>query len=337
MAVLTRDERRKRVLELHNQNMGTREIAEIVHMSFRDIGEIINDEARAKEAGQQRVHQQILSSQAYEMLSEGKSPIRVAIELNIHSSRAILFQKEFWDLKAIHELNQIYEQIKDAPWPFVNLYKSTRAAGMSVSHVLALLKIANNDLPTLEHRYNLLKQEVKSLEEKKRNLYNQATEEGNILEYYRAACQRVKSEFEDLQRKKIRDEAIVRQFEKDNSEYARILKTVEEKVCAMLSDAKPFIYLALDCLIESIKANPDKYSPLINENTPQTNFYIPPYNFEYHNGGQQHANYFDTKTMLAEEAARMYEVLSKDLAEKILDTYEFSKSVHPSLPLLHRT
>jgi len=125
---------------------------------------------------------------------------------------------------------------------------------VSVSHVLILLKIANNDLPGLEHRYNFLKQEVKSLEEKKRDLYNQATEEGSNLEYYRAACQRVKAIYENLQLKRIKEEGLVRQFEKNNSEYMKIRKTVEVKVCATLSDAKPFVYLALDCLIESIKA-----------------------------------------------------------------------------------
>ena len=335
MVVLTRDEKRRRVLELHDEDKGTREIAKILRMSFRDIGEILNTAATTKESGQRQAQQQLLSSKAYQLYSEGKSPTEVAIELNIRSSHAIMFQKEFWELKALHELNLIYEQIRDAPWPFVNLYKFTMAEGMSVSHVLMLLKIANNDLPGLEHRYNFLKQEVKSLEEKKRDLYNQATEEGSNLEYCRAACQRVKAICENLQLKRIKAEALVRQFEKNNSEYVKIRRTVEEKVCAMLSDAKPFIYLGLDCLIESIKANPDKYSPLVIENRPPTSFYNPiyPYYAEYPRVQQQHANYFDMKTMLADEAARMYEVLSKDLAEEILDNYSVTRSQQTYLPL----
>jgi transposase len=43
MVVLDRDERRRRVLELHNQGMGTREIAKLLHMSFTDIAKILKD------------------------------------------------------------------------------------------------------------------------------------------------------------------------------------------------------------------------------------------------------------------------------------------------------
>ena len=37
MVALTREERKRRVLELHNQGMGTREIAQNLQMSFRDF------------------------------------------------------------------------------------------------------------------------------------------------------------------------------------------------------------------------------------------------------------------------------------------------------------
>jgi hypothetical protein len=41
---------------------------------------------------------------------------------------------------------------------------------MNIQHVLKLLRIANNDLPSVEHRYENLKTEVNSLEEQKREL-----------------------------------------------------------------------------------------------------------------------------------------------------------------------
>ena len=54
MVALTREQRRRRVLELHSQGMGTREIAEILHMSFTDIGKFLKDADKEKEAEQQR-------------------------------------------------------------------------------------------------------------------------------------------------------------------------------------------------------------------------------------------------------------------------------------------
>lgn len=104
---LSREERRRRVLELHNQGKGTREIAEILQMSFRDIAKILKDADNEKEAEQQRKHQEILSSKAYKLFSERKSPVQVAIELNIKASEAIILQREYWDLVGLHQLNQV--------------------------------------------------------------------------------------------------------------------------------------------------------------------------------------------------------------------------------------
>lgn len=95
MVVLDRDERRRRVLELHNQGMGTREIAKFLHISFTTIAEILKDADKEKEAEKQRTRQEFLSSQAYKLFSERKSPVEVAIALNIRASDAIIFQREY--------------------------------------------------------------------------------------------------------------------------------------------------------------------------------------------------------------------------------------------------
>ena len=156
MVALTRDERRRRVLELHNQGKGTREIAEILQMSFRDIGPILKDVDKQKEAEQQRTRHEFLSSEAYKLYSQGASPVQVAIKLNIRAPEANMFLREYWELAGLHQLNQIYEEVKINPWPLVNLYRSIRAACLGMSHVITLLKIANNDLPSVEHKYNFL-------------------------------------------------------------------------------------------------------------------------------------------------------------------------------------
>ncbi|MGB6627009.1 MAG: hypothetical protein WBE61_02630, partial [Nitrososphaeraceae archaeon] len=65
MAALTREERRRRVLEFYSQGMGTREIAKLLHMSFTDIAKILKDSDKEKESVQQRTRQEFLSSKAY--------------------------------------------------------------------------------------------------------------------------------------------------------------------------------------------------------------------------------------------------------------------------------
>lgn len=342
MVVLTRQERRRRVLELHDQGLGTREIAEILQMSFRDIGEILKDADKMKEVGQLQAQQQILSSRAYEMYSNGKRPVEVAIKLNIRSAEAIMFLREYWELQGSHNLNLVYEEIKDDVWHLVNLWKSVKAAGMQVPHIITLLTIANNDLLGVQQRYNFLKQEVKSLQEQKTNLYNRITEEGSNLQYYRAACQREKVNFDTIRDRRMKEETLVEQFRNDNSEYVKIRKTVEEKVAEILSERKVLLKLAVLSLTESIRANPEKYSSLVQQDraswTDHVNADFNPY---WIYGQQppwqqkQSKVYFveDYIAMLIDDAEMLLERLMKELGEEILRDYPVS-NLESSLPML---
>ena len=92
--VLTRQERERLVLELYNQGKTIREIAKEVRMSFRDIGIILNKAVQEKskapkqeqqdnaEQSQQEPHLS-LAAQAYKLFSERKTPLEVAIALNL--------------------------------------------------------------------------------------------------------------------------------------------------------------------------------------------------------------------------------------------------------------
>jgi DNA repair ATPase RecN len=189
-------------------------------------------------------------SQAF---SDGKSPVEVAIELNIRAPEAIILQREYWDLVGLYDLNQLYEGIKSNILYIANLWNAVKASGMQIPHVLPVLNTSNNHLPNVEQRYSLLKQEVESLQERKRDLSNQVTIQSNELEYYLARCQQEKATFNTLLERRNNAEDLVRHFENNNQEYVKIRRTVEEKVNAILSNAKPFIQLALYCLIESMK------------------------------------------------------------------------------------
>jgi DNA-binding CsgD family transcriptional regulator len=74
------EERKKRVIDLYfNQHKTYAEIVEIEHISPRDIHAIIKEE----EARRQKYKQQDISAQAYKLFSEGKTPVQVAITLNL--------------------------------------------------------------------------------------------------------------------------------------------------------------------------------------------------------------------------------------------------------------
>lgn len=146
LMVLTREEKEKLVLDLYNECKSMREIAQIVLMSFRDIGAIIDKEEKEKETREGQSRQEILSTHAYKLFSDGKSPIQVAVALNLREPEVAMFYVEYWKLRQLHSLNWVYEQVKDNIGYFVSLYIAAKVARMDVQHVIGLLAIANNHL-----------------------------------------------------------------------------------------------------------------------------------------------------------------------------------------------
>ena len=89
--VLTREQKERLVLDLYNQGKSTREIAEEARMSFRDIGAILDKAEEEKKTSKEQAEKVSQSTQAYKLFSEGKSPVQVAIALNIREPEVLGF------------------------------------------------------------------------------------------------------------------------------------------------------------------------------------------------------------------------------------------------------
>ncbi|MGH9982832.1 MAG: hypothetical protein ACRD8W_02615, partial [Nitrososphaeraceae archaeon] len=100
-----------------------------------------------------------ISSRAFELYVQQKTPVEVAIELNLEAEKAINYYHEYFMLLCITEFTKIYLQIKDNPWPFVNLVKLVQNSGMGDREVIELLKIANRYLPRIRLEYDRVKEE----------------------------------------------------------------------------------------------------------------------------------------------------------------------------------
>ena len=166
MTILTRQERERLVIDLYKQGKTYHEIYKEVRISPRDIGVILNKAVEEKiegikqqdntdsEKNQNQEQQQqphlSLSAQAYKLFSDRKTPLEVAIELNLGESEATKFYKEYWKLKQLHKLNIVCEELKSDIDPFLRLYKLSQAKGMGVKQVVNLLTIASEDLPAIE-------------------------------------------------------------------------------------------------------------------------------------------------------------------------------------------
>jgi hypothetical protein len=70
-------------------------------MSIRDISAIIKEEEARRQKYKHQQQRQELSSKAYELFSQRKKLLQVAIALNIRQSEATKYYREYWKLRGL--------------------------------------------------------------------------------------------------------------------------------------------------------------------------------------------------------------------------------------------
>ena len=159
MVILSKPEKEKLVLDLYNQNKTYREIAQQLRISPRDIGAILNkaaaqaaqekerdkEEPKYQNQNENNNNNNSLPARAYDLFSKGKSPIEVAIALNLDNRRIERLWKDYCKLNQLHALSKVYQEVKDDIIYFLDLYKMARAEGMGPEEVVNLLQVANNN------------------------------------------------------------------------------------------------------------------------------------------------------------------------------------------------
>jgi transposase len=343
MTILTRQERERLVVELYNQGKTYREISKEARISPRDIGIILNKAVKEKtqrskeqqedgEKNQEEEQEQhlSLSAQAYKLFSDRKTPLEVAIELNLKEPEVTKFYKEYWKLKRLHNLTLIYEELKDDIEPFLKLYRLSKAAGMNVQQVVNLLKIANNDLPDIQCRYERLKREVNTLEFNKQQSHralsyfnSQIEMKSKALTSYRISCIRERRDIEKLYNEKTRLEALITGFKSNDEQYLKIKQISEEKVKDVLNDSKLLLKFATLSVIESLRTNPELNNFVIYDNSNNTAISYG----DNHSSLmwsrrqlQQHQQSFNDSyiALILEESEKLYNTLKTELTNRVI-------------------
>ena len=107
------------------------------------------------------------------MFSNKKTPLQVAIALNIRQSEAAKYYREYWKLKGLDKLNIIHTETNGNTWPLWKLYQQLiKRRGMSIAQIVNVVEIAIHKLPHMESLYKQLKDEVDKLQYIRQGLLN---------------------------------------------------------------------------------------------------------------------------------------------------------------------
>src|ERR687890_1459702 len=358
MSIITRQERERLVLELYyNQGKTYREISKEARISPRDIGVILNKGIEEKTEGLKEEQQEdndsdknqeqhsTLSTQAYKLFSEGRIPIEVAIVLNLRESETTEFYKEYWKLNQLHNLNMVYEEIKDNIGYFLKLYKLAKTKGMEAKQVVDVLSIANNDLPSIEERFKILRNDVSTLQFRKhaleRNLYQvkgQIATTTKLLNSFHISYGKKRREIENLHNEKAILEAIVTEFKNNNAEYLKLKQVAEQNVKSVLTNDKLLLQFAIGSVIESLRRNPELcnfvlYNLLDENNTDITSYGSNYLSFISGRQGQQQSFNDLYSALILEESEKLYDKLAIKLTNEAIAAAAAIKESSLPLPL----
>jgi transposase len=137
---MNREEREDYVIQLYKEGITVKDIARIVHMSFRDIGTITK---KVKlQADQERgyatedTQSKSPESRAFKLFSEGKSPVEVAIALDQPGDRVRAIYREYWELTNRYKLAQVYEEARYNISDLLKLHKVVKDLGIEENDVI---------------------------------------------------------------------------------------------------------------------------------------------------------------------------------------------------------
>ena len=171
-------ERERIVLDLYNQGKTTRDIAKEIRMSLKDISiilkkhgvnhgiAIIDDDDNNKKSYSNNEK----ATQAYKLFDEGKKPFEVAIELGIREAQVNKFFREFWKLKNLNQLYEIYPQIRCYLPSFLKLHKAMKRKGLTADNVewfANAIETGAIKIPEIQKQYAKIKDEIEAIDYKK--------------------------------------------------------------------------------------------------------------------------------------------------------------------------
>jgi hypothetical protein len=106
--ILNQHQKKTLVIQLYEQGKTRRQIAEVVHMGFKDIADVIKKHT-GEDTDSVSKPQKSKDARAFELFLHGKHSVEVAIELDMSADEVEERHVQYWRLKKLHGLETLYQ------------------------------------------------------------------------------------------------------------------------------------------------------------------------------------------------------------------------------------
>jgi hypothetical protein len=145
--ILTRKEKENLVINVTEASKTTRHIAQVAHISPKDIGTIIR--RYTGEDSEYQGNSQSLNSRAFKMFSDGKSLVNVAIALDIGADEVLGIHNDYLRLLNLDSLMTLYRELDDNDFNLLMyLYRQLKWEGLANRNdILNVVQMEDNLAP----------------------------------------------------------------------------------------------------------------------------------------------------------------------------------------------
>ena len=166
IVLLNQHQKKALVIELYKQGKTRRQIAEVVHMSFKDLADIIRE--YTGEDKQVNKPEKSKDARAFELFLQGKQSVEVAIELDMPADKVEELHVQYWRLSKLDNLELLYHEAEYSLSLLLRLHNTLKDKRITKDKDISdLIELANNGLPNLRARFEMLLNQVTALENEK--------------------------------------------------------------------------------------------------------------------------------------------------------------------------
>src|SRR5215207_3233535 len=151
------EEEKRRIIDLYfNQAKTILEVCRIMGKSSHDVIPVIKEhrlrlapkdisdskEQVTQEKGSSSEKAKVIPNvKAYKLFDEGKSPLEVAAELNLPGPQVHQYYVEYWKLKHMHQLFNVYQEIQNSIGYFLKVVRLGKKKYLTPEQIINLTKM----------------------------------------------------------------------------------------------------------------------------------------------------------------------------------------------------
>jgi hypothetical protein len=249
IVLLNKHQKKALVIELYKQGKTRRQIAETVHMSFKDIADIIHEYTGDKQVNKPEKSK---DAQAFKLFLQGKQSVEVAIELDMPADKVEELHVQYWRLSKLDDLEILYHEAEYSLSLLLHLHEILKMKRITKDKdIRELIEMVNHGLPDIRNRFEVLLNQVVALENENATLNTELLGLRNSIYAHNETIRKQDIRLKTLDKKRRMLEVMLQNASKE-ANYHKIKEIVDQR----LNDKRTLLVAALIAIFQTLKANP---------------------------------------------------------------------------------